>query len=697
MKEVIIILFYTACSSLNFLLAQDNIDRKKVIFESETNGQKIIETFDESIDGYSINSNNAGFSGIEHETIQAINGTGSLKINIGNGSANSFPRIRSKNIGIEYSLGYKYKITFVTKLVRGSVILKTVKFGTSGSTGIISRPNIELSGTQTHSYENIIKSTGDYNPSKIEFQFDSTVSNPRGVLLIDDITVIEMEPFPWDEEIYDPNTGLRTGKVNVDGLIFEIKPNADLTGSDLSGINLRGANLNGANLSNANLTNANLTNAEFFNADLTKTRLKGAQVHETSFRSISGIPLELPSDSFKLIKSNILGPGLNLAGVNLEYSKLNNVLLSNADLSEANLQEADFSGANLEKSNLTGANMSEANLSRANLSGANLSRVNLQRSNVKEANLSGASLRGSDLYESNFSKANLKEVNLHNSYLTRVNLTKADLLKADLTKANITEANMTEADLDETNLSGVDFSGVLLAEANLKGAIIKKTRFVKIIGNPRFLPTDSHRMYGNNIIGPNLDLNGVDFGEAILSGLDLKDVNLMDANLYNADLSNTDLQGANLSRTDLFHAKLMGSNLENTNLSFSDLRNSIITGTNFMNSQLTGADLRGANYLDANFGETNLLDAIYNGNVSGVFLTESEKLQKIIELKSQLSAFQNARMGTVVIDSSDGEVFISFNIEESEDLKTWRATGEKITKIIQLKDGKKFYRFAVDK
>ena len=79
------------------------------------------------------------------------------------------------------SLGYKYKITFVTKLVRGSVILKTVKFGTSGSTGIISRPNIELSGTQTHSYENIIKSTGDYNPSKIEFQFDSTVSNPRGV------------------------------------------------------------------------------------------------------------------------------------------------------------------------------------------------------------------------------------------------------------------------------------------------------------------------------------------------------------------------------------------------------------------------------------------------------------------------------------------------------------------------------------
>ena len=58
---------------------------------------------------------------------------------------------------------------------------------------------------------------------------------------------------------------------------------------------------------------------------------------------------------------------------------------------------------------------------------------------------------------------------------------------------------------------------------------------------------------------------------------------------------------------------------------------------------------------------------------------------------------QDARNGSVVINSSNGEVIISFNIEESEDLKTWQATGEKITKTIQLKDGKKFYRFALDK
>ncbi|MDC0067088.1 hypothetical protein OAK16_05755 [Verrucomicrobia bacterium] len=57
-------------------------------------------------------------------------------------------------------------------------------------------------------------------------------------------------------------------------------------------------------------------------------------------------------------------------------------------------------------------------------------------------------------------------------------------------------------------------------------------------------------------------------------------------------------------------------------------------------------------------------------------------------LEARLALYQNERAGLVVIDSSNGEATISFNIEESEDLKTWQATGDKITKTIQLKDGK---------
>ena len=69
---------------------------------------------------------------------------------------------------------------------------------------------------------------------------------------------------------------------------------------------------------------------------------------------------------------------------------------------------------------------------------------------------------------------------------------------------------------------------------------------------------------------------------------------------------------------------------------------------------------------------------------------------RIAELESRLAQYQNGRTGSVVIDASNGEVTITLNIEESEDLKTWQRTGEKITKTIQLKDGKKFYRFALD-
>ncbi|MDB4720845.1 hypothetical protein OAF65_03940 [Verrucomicrobiales bacterium] len=58
---------------------------------------------------------------------------------------------------------------------------------------------------------------------------------------------------------------------------------------------------------------------------------------------------------------------------------------------------------------------------------------------------------------------------------------------------------------------------------------------------------------------------------------------------------------------------------------------------------------------------------------------------------------QDARNGSIVVNGQNGEANISFNIEESEDLKTWQKTGEKITKTIQLKEGKKFYRFALDK
>ena len=72
---------------------------------------------------------------------------------------------------------------------------------------------------------------------------------------------------------------------------------------------------------------------------------------------------------------------------------------------------------------------------------------------------------------------------------------------------------------------------------------------------------------------------------------------------------------------------------------------------------------------------------------------------QIAELSSRptIEQLQDARNGSVVISADNGNATISFNIEESSDLKAWQKTGDKITKTIQLKDGKRFYRFALDK
>ena len=161
-----------------------------------------------------------------------------------------------------------------------------------------------------------------------------------------------------------------------------------------------------------------------------------------------------------------------------------------------------------------------------------------------------------------------------------------------------------------------------------------------------------------------------------MSEANLNSCNLTGANFTGTDLRLANLSVANLTRVNFGETNLTGANLEGANLEFS-----VFIQTNLTRANLSGVNLANAFIRDANISETiwNTPDPI------------------IAELDAKLSEYQNERAGIVVIDSLNGETTISFNIEESEDLKNWQTTGEKITKTIQLKDGKKFYRFALDK
>ena len=270
--------------------------------------------------------------------------------------------------------------------------------------------------------------------------------------------------------------------------------------------------------------------------------------------------------------------------------------------------------------------------------------------------------------------------------LEGANLEGADLLNVDLRRSNLKEANLQVADLRYANFLGTNLSGALLREAKLNNAVLSEANF---------------------------------------TGANLVEANLTDASAYDIILSGADLSGANLSGVVLNYgilkdANFTGANLKGTNFTETDIRganftNADLEGTNFTQANITGAIFSGAN-VDKAIGLPNdLIFEAKNQKIAELesrladkdkIITELEKRPTVEDLaavtaerdaKPTIDQIQDARNGSLVINSENGRATITFNIEESEDLKTWQTTGEKITKTIQLKDGKKFYRFALDK
>lgn len=154
-----------------------------------------------------------------------------------------------------------------------------------------------------------------------------------------------------------------------------------------------------------------------------------------------------------------------------------------------------------------------------------------------------------------------------------------------------------------------------------------------------------------------------------------------------ADLRRVDFRNVDLSKANLYGANMFESNLSNADLS--------------------GANLRLVNLSGANLTQTNLDDVIRIDPVLDLKIADLEAKLKIAReerdvaiqeknARPSIDELQDARSGSIIINSQNGTVTITFDIEESDDLKNWQKSGEKITKTIQLREGKKFYRFSVN-
>ena len=245
--------------------------------------------------------------------------------------------------------------------------------------------------------------------------------------------------------------------------------------------------------------------------------------------------------------------------------------------------------------------------------------------------------------EADLSDANLSGANLSNTYLLRINFTKANLSGANLSGAVLNQVTFNETDLSKTN-----FSDAEIGFTRFKGMIIEETNF-----------------------------SGADFFAATIDNCTFKNVNLrwaksMDFMYFTGRILEDENFSSPFSSIKELEAQLATMVTERASKN-EEIRN--------LQSEIEQQDEE----LES------LREQVFINEWQLAFL--NEELSK----RFTLDDIQDVRNGSVVINSSNGEATLSFNIEESEDLNTWQATGEKITKTIQLKDGKKFYRFALDK
>ena len=77
----------------------------------------------------------------------------------------------------------------------------------------------------------------------------------------------------WIEEEIDPDTGLRTGKIEINGVIATINSGVDLSGINLEGADLKKANLERAILISSNFRGANLTYSRLNSADFSDAKI----------------------------------------------------------------------------------------------------------------------------------------------------------------------------------------------------------------------------------------------------------------------------------------------------------------------------------------------------------------------------------------------------------------------------------------
>jgi uncharacterized protein YjbI with pentapeptide repeats len=228
--------------------------------------------------------------------------------------------------------------------------------------------------------------------------------------------------------------------------------------------------------------------------------------------------------------------------------------------------------------------------------GANLSEVDFTTADLSNINLAGVNLNSAKLADANLTRIRSGSINGVPSTLPSGWVIRSGFLIGET--ANLANANLSGLDLSNTNLNQVDLSGsrmdsVNLADAYLAGANLANVKSSKIAGTPANLPAHWELSSGY-LIGPGASFEGVDFGQA---------------NLSYVNMAGTNISGARLDRVTM-------NGIRSGNIL--GIPSSLPDGWNLIGGYLIGpnADLRGASLQGLDLSGA-VLDGVTSGGISG--------------------------------------------------------------------------------
>ena len=485
----------------------------------------------------------------------------------------------------------------------------------------------------------------------------------------------------WIEETVDPETGLRTGKIELfyGESLIEIKPNADLRFVELREVNLRNANLEGADFESANLEGADLEGANLEGADLESAHLDGIRSG-----NLKGTPSALP-DGYKIINGYLVGRAVSLYDANLEGQDLQGMDLSFVSFRSANLEGVNLSGADLTRvtwENIKGTPSTlPENLSiiKGRLIGPN---ANLQAADLTGADLAGFNLNKADLERANLEGVNLKEANLEGADLETANLEGANLKGANLEGANLMGAELTGADLEGANLKNSSLLGygdfpkrASFSGANLKGVDMRGARFEITMENIAALISDA------------------------LSG-NYKDIQFLKEKMENGSISPEQAAAIAENINRISEQGVILSSAEETlegfgqNIDILNANDQSIAGQMATLSQNDEAIVA-----EMNAVKTQLQTLVAQVAEKDERIAELEQGSGGQSLEQVLEQVRDARAGSVVltVDPDGNSISLGLTVEQSDNLSEWTKLDGEMTRVIPIPDDKKFYRFAFDR